>query len=72
MAKPTSDSINLPAAARAAGVLWWPTGASMAAAVVEMVRVVVPLPVTEAGLKLQELPAGRPVHEAAEKVMVPS
>jgi hypothetical protein len=71
MAKPKSESINLPAAARTAGVLWWPTGASIAEAVVEIVRVVVPVPVTEAGLKLQELPAGKPVHEAGEKAMVP-
>lgn len=70
MAKPKRYNINLPAAARAAGVLWWLTGTSMAA-VVEIVRVVVPLPVTEAGLKLQELPAGKPAQDEAEKLMVP-
>jgi hypothetical protein len=69
MAKHTKSSINLLAPAPAAGVLWWPIGTIMAA--VEIVRVVVPLPVTDAGTKLQELPAGKPVHEAGEKVMVP-
>ena len=43
----------------------------MAAALVEMVSVVLPLPVTVAGLKLQELPAGNPVQDDAEKLMVP-
>lgn len=40
----------------------------MLGAVVIMVRVVLPLPVTEGGTKLQVLSAGRPVHE---KVTVP-
>jgi hypothetical protein len=40
----------------------------MAEAVVEIVRVVAPLLVTEAGLKLQELPVGKPEQE---KVIVP-
>jgi hypothetical protein len=71
MAKPKNGSINLPVPARTTGVIWRPTGASTAEAVVEIVRVVVPLPVTEAGTKLQELPAGKPVHDAEEKVMVP-
>ena len=36
------------------------------------VNVVVPLPgPTDAGLKLHEVPTGRPVQEAAEKVIVP-
>lgn len=43
----------------------------MPEALVEIVRVVVPVPVTEAGLKLQELPAGKPEQDAAENVMVP-
>jgi hypothetical protein len=40
-------------------------------AVAVTVRVVEPLPVTDAGLKLQALSAGRPVHEAGLKLMVP-
>ena len=43
-------------------------GANMLGAVVMIVRVVLPLPVTEAGMKLQVLSAGRPAHE---KVTVP-
>ena len=36
-----------------------------------MVSMVVPLPVTEAGLKLHPLSAGRFKHEAEERVIVP-
>ena len=43
----------------------------MCAAVVEIVSVVAPLPVTDAGLKLQVLSRGKPEHDAAEKLMVP-
>ena len=41
------------------------------AAVVEMVSVVEPLPVTEAGLKLHVASLGNPVHDVAEKSTVP-
>jgi|ERR1700720_1400890 hypothetical protein len=41
------------------------------AAVVEMVSVVEPLPVTEAGLKLHVASLGNPVHDVAEKLTVP-
>ena len=44
---------------------------AMCAAVVEIVSVVAPLPVTDAGLKLQVLSRGKPEHDAAEKLMVP-
>jgi len=40
-------------------------------AVVLIVSVVVPLPVMEAGLKLQVAPKGRPEQEVAAKLMVP-
>jgi hypothetical protein len=35
------------------------------------VIVVVPLPVTEAGLKLHDASAGNPAHEAGVKLIVP-
>jgi hypothetical protein len=41
------------------------------AAVVLMVTVVLPLPLTLAGLKLQVVSKGNPVHDAAEKFTVP-
>ena len=44
-------------------------GANMLGAVVIMVTVVLPLPVTEDGLKLQKLSVGRSEHE---KVTVPA
>ena len=44
----------------------------MPLAVFVTISVVVPLPgPTDEGLKLQESPAGRPVQDAAEKVIVP-
>jgi hypothetical protein len=48
------------------------TGASKLGAVVETVRVVLPLPVTEAALKLHELSDGKPAQDAAEKLIVPA
>ena len=48
-----------------------PSSLELWAAVVEMVSVVEPLFVIEAGLKLQLLSRGNPAHEAAEKLMVP-
>src|SRR6478735_6403189 len=51
------------------------TGSSslaLCAALVEMVSVVEPLPVTEAGLKLHVLSRGKPEHDFAGKLMVPA
>src|SRR5437588_11183714 len=45
--------------------------AAVCAAPVATVRVVLPLPVTEGGLKLQLAPAGSPVQEAGLKLTVP-
>ena len=42
------------------------------AAVVVTVRVVVPAPVMDVGLKLQEAPTGKPEQDAEEKLTVPS
>jgi hypothetical protein len=38
---------------------------------VETIRVVEPLPVTVAGLKLHELSDGKPAQEAEEKLIAP-
>jgi len=48
-----------------------PSSLALWAAVVEMVSVVEPVLVTEAGLKLHVLSRGNPAHDAAEKLMVP-
>jgi len=48
-----------------------PSNLALWAAVVEIVSVVEPLLVTEAGLKLHVLSCGNPAHDAAEKLMVP-
>ena len=48
-----------------------PSSLALWAAVVETVSVVVPLFVTDAGLKLHVLSRGKPAHDAAEKLMVP-
>ena len=42
-----------------------------AAALVTMVRVVVPVPGSEAGLKVQVLSEGKPAHDEAPNWMVP-
>src|ERR1700733_3027030 len=47
------------------------SGTSELGAAVETMSVVVPLPVTVAGLKLQELSKGRPEQEDWAKVIVP-
>ena len=49
-----------------------PSSLALCAALVEMVSVVEPLPVTEAGLKLQVLSRGKPEHDVAGKLMVPA
>ncbi len=48
-----------------------PSSLALWGAVVEMVSVVEPLFVIEAGLKLQVLSRGKPAHDAAVKLMVP-
>jgi hypothetical protein len=48
-----------------------PSRRALRGAVVRMVSVVEPLPVSEAGLKLQVLSRGNPEHEAGVKLMVP-
>ena len=49
-----------------------PSSLALCAALVEMVSVVEPLPVTDAGLKLHVLSRGKPEHEVAGKLMVPA
>ena len=48
-----------------------PSSLALWPAVVETVSVVVPLFVTDAGLKLHVLSRGNPEHDATEKLMVP-
>ena len=48
-----------------------PSNIALCGAVVVMVSVVDPLPVTEAGLKLHALSLGRPEHDVVVKLMVP-
>ncbi len=48
-----------------------PCNLALWAAVVVMVSVVEPLPVTDAGLKLHVLSRGKPEHDAGEKLTVP-
>ncbi len=50
---------------------WRPNGTMELGAVVETVNTVVPLPVTVAGLKLHVLSDGKPVQDAAEKLIAP-
>jgi len=54
------------------GVLIFINGTTLLAAVVVIVREVVPLPVTDGGWKLHVVSEGKPAHDADEKLIVPA
>jgi hypothetical protein len=64
-------SVKLPAAVHRLRVDGAPGTALLRGAVVVTVILVVPLPVTDGGLKAHVAPNGSPWHELEEKLMVP-